>query len=198
VLTCGYLDEAQREDGVALNLRKLNPRETRLVAVTAVVFVVLVGLRLRGGGGALGAPGRPSAPGRLDEIPRIDLKRVDASPPPSKAGERDIFEFGRATAEVEAPPPTVMVKTPVPVADLDPAPPPAPSLPPMDLKFIGSLDNAHGLKVAVLVTSKNEILTGKLGEVVANRYKIGKIGFESVDLEDVTSGQTRRIALKSR
>jgi hypothetical protein len=54
------------------------------------------------------------------------------------------------------------------------------------------------LKVAILITDKNEILTGKVGEVVANRYKIGKIGFESVDLEDVTSGQTRRIALRAK
>ena len=50
----------------------------------------------------------------------------------------------------------------------------------------------------MLVTDKNEILTGKVGEVVANRYKIGKIGFESVDLEDVTSGQKRRIPLQSK
>jgi hypothetical protein len=50
----------------------------------------------------------------------------------------------------------------------------------------------------VLLTDKNEILTGKVGEVVANRFKIGKIGFESVDLEDVTSGQTRRVALRSK
>jgi hypothetical protein len=197
VLTCGYLVEAHREDEVALNLRKLNPRETRLVALTAVVLVVLIGLRLRGTGGVPGAPGRPSGRGSLDEIPRIDLRRVDASPRPSKAGERDIFEFGRAP-EAEAPPPTVMVPTPVSVADYEPTPPPVSTLPPMNLKFIGSLDNARGLKVAVLVTDKNEILTGKLGEVVANRYRIGKIGFESVDLEDVTSGQTRRIALRSR
>jgi hypothetical protein len=68
----------------------------------------------------------------------------------------------------------------------------------MNLKYIGSLDNSRGIKVAVLMTEKSEILTGKVGEVVANRYKIDKIGFESVDLKDVTSGQTRRIALRAK
>jgi hypothetical protein len=197
VLTCAYLADTYAESGVALTLRKLNPRETRLVAVTAIVFAVLVALRLRASSGSSGGPGKPSAEARLEEIPRIDLKRVDAAPRESKAGERDIFEFGRPP-EPEPTPTPVMVATPVPMADLEPTPPPVPTLPPMDLKFIGALDNAHGLKVAILVTGKNEILTGKVGEVVANRYKVAKIGFESVDLEDVTSGQTRRIPLRSK
>ncbi len=197
MLTCAYLEDTYAEGGVALTLRKLNPRETRLVVVTAVVVAALVGLRLRSSSGAAGSSGKPSADTRLDEIPRIDLKRVDAAPRASKAGERDIFEFGRPP-EPEATPTPEMVATPVPMADLEPTPPPVPTLPPMDLKFIGSLDTARGLKVAILVTGKNEILTGKVGEVVANRYKIGKIGFESVDLEDVTSGQTRRIPLRSK
>lgn len=197
MLTCEYLEDANPEGGVALTLRKLNPRETRLVAVAAVVLAAVIALRLRGTAGSAGVSGRPAAEAKLDAIPRIDLKRVDAAPHDSKAGERDIFQFGRAP-EPEATPPPVMAATPVPVADLEPTPPPVPTLPPLNLKFIGSLDNSRGLRVAVLITDKNEILTGKVGEVVANRYKIGKIGFESVDLEDVTSGQTRRIALRAK
>jgi hypothetical protein len=182
---------------VALILRKLNPRETRLVAITAVVLAVMIAVRLRATSGSPGASGRSLSLAKLDALPRIDLKRVDATPPDSKAGERDIFEFGRAP-EAEATPPPMVEATPRAMVDLEPTPPPVPTLPPLNLKFIGSLDNAHGLKVAILVTDKNEILTGKVGDVVANRYKVGKIGFESVDLEDVTSGQTRRIALKSK
>jgi hypothetical protein len=51
--------------------------------------------------------------------------------------------------------------------------------------------------VAVLITDKNELLTGQAGEVLANRYKIAKIGLESVDLEEVGTGQTRRIPLRN-
>jgi hypothetical protein len=77
-----------------------------------------------------------------------------------------------------------------------PTPPPVPRLPALNLKYIGSVENAKGVRVAVLLTDRNEVLTGQPGEVVANRYKIAKIGFESVDLEEVGSGQVRRIPLR--
>ena len=48
----------------------------------------------------------------------------------------------------------------------------------------------------MLVTDRREVLTGQPGQVVANRYRIARIGLESVDLEDVGSGQSRRVPLK--
>jgi hypothetical protein len=78
----------------------------------------------------------------------------------------------------------------------EPAVPVAPSLPPLNLKYIGSVENKAGVKVAVLLTDRREVLTGQAGQVVANRYRIARIGLESVDLEDVGSGQSRRIPLK--
>ena len=69
-------------------------------------------------------------------------------------------------------------------------------LPPLSLKYIGSVENAKGVRVAVLLTDRNEVLTGQPGEVVANRYRIAKIGFESLDLEEIGSGQTRRLPLR--
>ncbi|MFN8096071.1 MAG: hypothetical protein U0599_28300 [Vicinamibacteria bacterium] len=52
------------------------------------------------------------------------------------------------------------------------------------------------MKVAILLTDRREVLTGQAGEVVANRYRIAKIGLESVDLEEVGTGQSRRIPLR--
>jgi hypothetical protein len=49
----------------------------------------------------------------------------------------------------------------------------------------------------VLLTDRNELLTGQAGEVVANRYKIAKIGLESVDIEEVGTGQVKRIPLRN-
>ena len=66
----------------------------------------------------------------------------------------------------------------------------------MNLRFIGSVGNEQGVTVAVLVTERNEVLTGQPGDVIAHRYRIAKIGIESVDLEDVGTGQSRRIPLK--
>jgi hypothetical protein len=66
----------------------------------------------------------------------------------------------------------------------------------LSLRYIGSLENARGLRVAVLLTDHNEVLTGQAGEVLANRYRIARIGFESVDLEEVGTGQVRRLPLR--
>jgi hypothetical protein len=71
-----------------------------------------------------------------------------------------------------------------------------PRLPPLNVKYVGSLERPPGLRVAVLLTDRNEILTGQAGEVVANRYRIVKIGLESVDLQEVGTGETRRIPLR--
>ena len=51
-------DDAYGEGGGALTLRKLNPRETRLVAVTVVVLAAIVALRLRANAGSAGAAGK--------------------------------------------------------------------------------------------------------------------------------------------
>jgi hypothetical protein len=85
----------------------------------------------------------------------------------------------------------VMEETPPPVTV--PTPPP---LPPLNIKYIGAFEGNKGLKVAVLMTDRKEVLTGQVGEVVANRYRIVKIGLESVDVQDVGSEQVRRIPLK--
>jgi hypothetical protein len=145
------------------------------------------------------APRRSSgSAAAADDLPRIDLARLSAARPPVKVGRRDIFEFGAAEPDNppprREPPPTM----PTPMAEMVPTPTPtvAPRALALNLKYIGSLENAKGLKVAVLLTDRNEVVTGQMGELVANRYKIVRIGFESVEVLDVGSGQTRRIPLK--
>ena len=136
-------------------------------------------------------------------MPRIDLARIDAPRGEDVAGRRDLFAFGRAVEPEEdlTPPPVVAPPVGSPGAGGMPGNeaaslPVTPSLPPLNLKYIGSVENKAGVKVAVLVTDRREVLTGQAGEVVANRYRIARIGLESVDLEDVGTGQARRIPLK--
>jgi hypothetical protein len=87
----------------------------------------------------------------------------------------------------------VALATPPP-APVPTGPPPPP---PLNVKFIGSVeDKRRGLKVAVLLTDRQEILTGKAGETVANRLKIVTIGLESIDVQDVGASAVRRIPLK--
>ena len=150
--------------------------------------------------------GRPRAEPPLPPVPRIDLARVDAPRGEDRAGRRDLFDFGTggrarggaAASAVAAPPPSVAGPGGARAACPGTAPrgPATPSLPPLNLKYIGSVENKAGVKVAVLITDRREVLTGQPGQVVANRYRIARIGLESVDLEDVDSGQSRRIPLR--
>lgn len=179
-------------------MRKLSRREKGLLGVLAAVVVVLgIWAGRHPGSGALAlAPSRSEAP--LPPVPRIDLARLDAKQPENDAGRRDLFDYG-AAPELEAAP--AQQAPPMLPPPIDPAPlvasgPAVASLPPLNLKYIGSVENAAGIKVAVLVTDHREVLTGQAGQVVANRYRISRIGLESVDLEDVSSGQSRRIPLR--
>jgi hypothetical protein len=136
----------------------------------------------------------PGTAKREPELPRIDLARLDRPRPASGIGRRDLFDF--ATPPPTPPPPMpsappVVEETPPPVTV--PTPPP---LPPLNIKYIGAFEGKKGLKVAVLMTDRKEVLTGQAGEVVANRYRIVRIGLESVDVQDVGSEQVRRIPLK--
>jgi hypothetical protein len=137
----------------------------------------------------------PKGAGRRDpDLPRIDLARLDRPRPASGIGRRDLFDFA---APPPTPPPPPMRSAP-PVVE---APPPVtaptpPPLSPLNIKYIGAFEGKKGLKVAVLMTDRKEILTGQAGEVVANRYRIVRIGLESVDVQEMGSEQVRRIPLK--
>jgi hypothetical protein len=185
-------------------VRKLSRREKGLLGLLAVAGVALSAWALR-------HPDAPAVLGRsrperpLPPVPHIDLARIDAPRAESEAGRRDLFAFGPAREpEEEAPPPASIATPPAGSGgsaggagvEAVASGPVTPSLPPLNLKYIGSVENKAGVKVAVLLTDRKEVLTGQAGQVVANRYRIARIGLESVDLEDVGSGQSRRLPLK--
>ena len=170
-----------------------------IVPGLAIAVAASVGWALLRDTGPAVAPSASAAeaPGtakREPELPRIDLARLDRPRPASGIGRRDLFDF--ATPPPTPPPP--MPSAP-PVAEETPPPvtvPTPPPLPPLNIKYIGAFEGKKGLKVAVLMTDRKEVLTGQAGEVVANRYRIVRIGLESVDVQDVGSEQVRRIPLK--
>jgi hypothetical protein len=132
------------------------------------------------------------------ELPRIDLARLGAEREKAPAGRRNIFGFGeerppQGTAGPIAMPPPALAAAPTPVPVTLP---PQPAVPSLNVKYIGSLENKTGLRVAILITDRKEILTGQAGEMVANRFRIVKIGYESVDIQDLGSDRVRRIPYK--
>lgn len=185
-------------------MRALTRRERGLLGLVAVALVAAGGWALTQSGAAPAVLGRPRAERPLPPVPRVDLARIDRPRPDVQAGRRDLFQFGAPVGderdeveEVEPVAPPVVIPPPPPAGDEGGAAlAAAPSLPPLNLKYIGSVENKAGVKVAVLLTDRREVLTGQAGQVVANRYRIARIGIESVDLEDVASGQSRRVPLR--
>ncbi len=149
--------------------------------------------------------GRPpdpvSAPVRAGErprnspdpgLPRIDLSRLESPRPEGGVGQRDLFEF--------PPPPTQPTPEPTPEPDPTPPPPPPPPtptpLPPLNVKYVGTVAGPGGVQAAVFMTDRKEVLYGRVGDVVMNRFTVARIGLESVDVQEIGSDQTRRIPLK--
>jgi hypothetical protein len=135
--------------------------------------------------------GRTTSP---DEIPRIGLARLDA------IKGREVIEVpsrdpgGYPAPPATPPPPPVVEATPVPVVAPTGPPPP----PPINMTYLGSLEKKPGLLVAVFVTDKKTVLTGREGEIVGSRLRVIKIGIESVDVEELTSGRKQRMALPKK
>jgi hypothetical protein len=150
------------------------------------------------------AANRPGQRGRATELVGIDLARLDTRGDTLKAGKRDIFDF--VALPPPPPPPTAPPAPPTTLSPTQQAEAEKQRMdeerrralpPPLNVKYIGAMEDKHqGLKVAILLTDRQEILTGRPGEVVANRLKIVAIGLESVDVQDVGWPNVRRIALK--
>jgi len=139
--------------------------------------------------------GAVKAAGGTDTVPWIDLDRLKTERPHVDLGRRDIFQW------VVTPPPT---PPPTPQPTFDPnatpsptsPPPPPPPPPQMPLKYIGMFQEKGKPKIAVLMSEQKEIMPGHEGDLLAGRYRIVKIGIESVEMEDVTTGQKQTIALR--
>ena len=181
----------------------------RWLGVALLLGAVLLALyfRLRPPPSTTAAGGRPRGRGAAtSDLPVIDLARLSAPPPATKAGRRDLFGFGEAEPDEDEDTPkgprgkpgaaTEPIPAPVMTPNPQTAPAAAPRLVAITLKYIGTLEAQGGVKVAVLLTDRNEILYGQVGQQLANRFKILRIGLESVEIFDEGAGQSRRIPLK--
>jgi hypothetical protein len=117
-------------------------------------------------------------------IPDIDLQALEAERPEPRGGTRNPFRF----REMPAPPPppaSVIQQQQAAAAAAQAAqtpvePPPPPRIP---LKYIGEmLDPKNpGKKIAILSDSRNAYY-GREGDVIEGRYRIVRIGVESIEL----------------
>jgi hypothetical protein len=125
----------------------------------------------KSGQGANTAPGPPV----------VHLDALQSERPKPESVERNLFRFKQ-----KAPPPPAPVASrpePPPPPVVPSGPPPPPPLPPIALKFIGIVEApSHGEKIAILSDGRNAPFYGKEGAIIEGRYRILKIGVESVEL----------------
>jgi hypothetical protein len=161
-------------------------RQLVLAGLAIVLIVVLV--KVWPGGSApppaeSNRPGSSSAPrsqpGAAEPgAPVVHLQTLNDERPRPDSIERNLFRFG--TKAAAAPPPSAGT-LPVPPPPVPSGPPPPPPLAPITLKFIGLIgpDNA---KIAILSDGQNPPFLGKEGAIIEGRYRILKIGVESVEV----------------
>jgi hypothetical protein len=116
--------------------------------------------------------------------------RIEAleAPRPDRGGvARDPFRF-QSRAAPSSPAPSS--STPPPSG-----PPPPPPIPPIPLKLMGFVDVKGGQKLAALSDCKGGTWSAREGQVVDGRYRVIKIGLESVVIEyvDGKGRQTLRV-----
>ena len=143
-------------------------------------------------GTIIGGGPREEAPRQGAPPPLIGLGQLKGDRPKAEVGKRDLFAFA-------TPPPPPPTPVPPPTVATPPPPPAVPTptpLPALNVKYIGSLESQPGLKVAMFMTDKKEVLTGQVGDTVGNRFKVVKIGLESVDIQQVGADRTERLPLK--
>jgi hypothetical protein len=181
---------------MAVNRRVLWLGATLIVAVVAVM-VVRSGAVPSSQAPAARPAARPGGqPG--EPVPPADV-RLEAL----KTGREEPTDFGRNPFEFQArratPEEAPEVQrfpgggeVEVPVASVPAGPPPPP---PITLKFIGLVQKADGTRYAVLSDGKGPPFSGREGAEVSGRYKILKIGTESIEIAYIDGRGRRTIPL---
>jgi hypothetical protein len=116
-------------------------------------------------------------------IPEVDLKGLQAERPEPEGGTRNPFSFKPKPAPPPPNPTAAEIKQQqqqAANASMPLEPPPPPRIP---LKYIGDMTDPQnaGKRIAILSDARGTYY-GREGEVVEGRYRIMKIGVESIEL----------------
>lgn len=125
--------------------------------------------------------------------PDVRLEGLSAEKAKPEAGERNLFRFKPKAPPPPPPAPRVVEVAPRPVPT---GPPPPAPVAPITLKFIGVLERS-GQKIAVLSDSAGHVDYGVEGAIIGGRYRVLKIGVESIELAYVDGRGRQTIRLTS-
>ena len=120
---------------------------------------------------------------RLDILSKVQTVEIETD------AQRNLFQFGAAPKPVDSTPLPKVPKIPVgsnptPPPPIQVGPPPDPVAPPITLKYYGFANpRASGHKRAFFLDN-DDIIVAAEGELIKRRYKLVKIGVNSVTMED--------------
>ena len=173
----------------------MDPKRKRELALgaTAVVLLVIAVWTMQGGsaGPSQAAPAG-SSPGTTAQaapkitVTEVDLKALEAERPEPEEGTRNPFRFRPKPAPAPPAPSAAIIRkqqeqqAAAEAAAVPVGPPPPPRIP---LKYIGDMTDPKnpGKRIAILADARGTYY-GRENEVVEGRYRIVRIGVESIEL----------------
>lgn len=112
--------------------------------------------------------------------PDVHLDALAVDRPPVRAAQRNLFRYKPPPPPPRPAPPPQIVAAPPPVPT---GPPPPPPVPPITLKFIGIVGTDKGQRLAVLSDGRGGMpFSGKEGDIIEGRYRLLRIGTESIEM----------------
>lgn len=168
-------------------------------AVIAGTLTAVIGEAASAQQGGTTPPGTARRPGRASAQPiavadvKLDsLHKATTAPAPRVA--RNPFRFHEAPAPVA---PQVSLRAAAPVFAAPPAPVGPPPPPPIALRFIGLIEAPQRAgRVALLSDGRGGLMSGREGEIIEGRYRVLRVGTDSIDLAyaDGRGRQTIRLS----
>jgi hypothetical protein len=148
------------------------------------------------------APGQDKPdPATIDPTLRLDLLAKVQNVQPEGA-MRNLFQFGAAPPPPAAKPvelpkntPKIPINQPGAAGPSGPAPPP--QAPPITFKYYGyKVSKADGRKEAFLLDGDEIIIAGENESVKRGRYKVVRIGVNSITMEDTQFKSTQTLQMQ--
>jgi hypothetical protein len=132
-----------------------------------------------------GSSAGPAGGVKLDDL---------ATPRPAPLdGDRNPFRF---KPPPPPPPPPPVMPTPTPAVEIPTGPPPPP---PITLKFIGVMElPERPVRLAVLTDQRGNVFKGVEGAIIDGRYRIVRIGVESIEMTYVDGSGRQVIRLSGQ
>jgi hypothetical protein len=178
------------------------PERRRLALLVSLLVVILAIAAYQfwpaaSAGAMVAATGRsgsraPTTPALT--VPEVHLTALgEPKPSPGLDAPRDLFRFKSRTRPA---PPVVATPVVVEMPEAPSGPPPPPPIPPIALRFIGLVEATERSRKIAILSDARGIYQGREGDIIEGRYRILRIGVESVEMAYVngTGRQTIRLS----